>query len=57
MALRHTPIHRKPVLAPVRLCSGLLHAGPWKTWEQINLTNNSPAAARPAELMAEEVAK
>lgn len=57
MALRHTSLHRKPVLAPVRFCSGLLHAGPRKTWEQINLTNNSLGAARPAELMAEEVAK
>lgn len=38
------------------LGQALRHRAP-EDWEQINLTNNSLAAARPAELMAEEVAK
>lgn len=57
MALRHILIRRKPVLALAPLWAGPRRRRPPEDWEQINLTNNSLAAARPAELMAEEVTK
>lgn len=57
MALRRSLKHGKAVLALALLCARLHCAGQPEDWEQINLTNNSPATARPAELMAEEVAK
>ena len=45
------------VLAPASLGSRLRDADQPEGQEQINLTNNLPVTARPAELMAEEVAK
>lgn len=57
MALRHTSHKQRACFSSWPALPRASHHKSLDDWKQINLTNNSPGAARPAELMAEEVAK